>query len=401
VRSAILAGSLGMLMLFRAGGALAQAAPLKPGTRTISVSGHGEIKAKPDLMIVSFALDSKARSGAQCTDLLTKKTQKLVDAVKGLLGTTAKIETSNYSLSPVYEPDITAASQTQPAEPPRPPSIWTYNASITVFADTVAALAPLLDVAIAASPTVRVDGSGYRSEAELGPNARFDYNPPAATHLLPKPQFERQTSRPRPFVLLSIRATGPTPDEAINRGMQTADKLEKSLKAKAGGAGEILVSVPQFWITQAEQSYQGQMVEPTPVPQHQMYAGHTTVTVNTENLGSLGALIEAGMKAGATQLNSVSFTLDDAASSDNAAIAAASKEAATKAGTVANSMGVKLGKILNITVNAQVQPQMVYGATLQAAMGAASASSLQHAIMPVLPRELGVGAEVNALYEIE
>jgi uncharacterized protein YggE len=249
-----------MLMVLRTGIALAQAAPLKPGTRTISVSGHGEVKTKPDLMIVSFAVDSKAPSGARCTDLLTGKTQKLVDAVKRLLNASAKIETADYSLSPVYEPDVAAASQTQPAEPPSAPSIWTYNASITVFADTVAALAPLIDAAIAVSPTVRVEGSGYRSEAELGPSAQFDYNPPAATPLLATPKSERRTGRPKPFVLFSIRATGATPDEAIKSGMQLADKRAKSLKAKAEGAGEIMVSVPQFWITQAEQPYQRQMV---------------------------------------------------------------------------------------------------------------------------------------------
>lgn len=260
MRSALLAVSLGMLMVLRTGIALAQAAPLKPGTRTISVSGHGEVKTKPDLMIVSFAVDSKAPSGARCTDLLTGKTQKLVDAVKRLLNASAKIETADYSLSPVYEPDVAAASQTQPAEPPSAPSIWTYNASITVFADTVAALAPLIDAAIAVSPTVRVEGSGYRSEAELGPSAQFDYNPPAATPLLATPKSERRTGRPKPFVLFSIRATGATPDEAIKSGMQLADKRAKSLKAKAEGAGEIMVSVPQFWITQAEQPYQRQMV---------------------------------------------------------------------------------------------------------------------------------------------
>jgi uncharacterized protein YggE len=401
MRSAALAGSLGILMFLRAGMALAQAAPLKPGTRTISVSGHGEIKAKPDLMIVSLSVDSKARSGAKCTELLTGKTQKLVDAIKALLGGNAKIETSDYSLSPVYEPDATPAVQTQPAEPERPPSIWTYNVSITVTADTIAALAPLIDVAMAVGPTVRVDGSGYRSQGEFGPNAMFDYHGPLVARTRPQLAPERQLSRPRPFILFAANATSATPDEAIKQGMQLADKLEKTLKAKMGTAGEVVVSVPQFWITQAQQPYQRQMVEPTPVPQHQIYAGHAMVTVKTEKLDSLGALIETGMKAGATQLNSASFTLSDEATSDNAAIAAASKEAATKAGTAANSMNVKLGKILNISVNVHVQPQTIYGAALQGAVGAAPANSFQRAILPVLPRQVGVGAEVNVLYEIE
>lgn len=125
------------------------------------------------------------------------------------------------------------------------------------------------------------------------------------------------------------------------------------------------------------------------------------MTIKTEKLDLLGGLLEAGMKAGATQLNSVSFTLSDAAASDDAAIAAASKEAEAKARTVANSMAVKLGKILSVSVNAQVQPQMIYGAALQGAIGAAPANSIQRALLPVLPRQVGVGADVNVLYEIE
>jgi uncharacterized protein YggE len=165
--------------------------------------------------------------------------------------------------------------------------------------------------------------------------------------------------------MFTAHEQGATPDEALKQGTQLVDRLDKALRAKLGTSGDVAVSVPQFWITQVEQAYPRQMAEPTPVPEVRIYTAHTTVTVKTEKLDLLGALIEAGMKAGSTQLNSVSFTLSDAASSDNAAIAAASKEAAIKAGTVANSMGVKLGKILNISVNTQVQPQMIYAGALQ------------------------------------
>jgi uncharacterized protein YggE len=72
------------------------------------------------------------------------------------------------------------------------------------------------------------------------------------------------------------------------------------------------------------------------------------------------------------QLNSVSFTLNDPAASDNAAIVAAGKDAERKAQAVASSMGVKLGKALSISTNAQVQPQIIYGNVLRAAMSGAA-----------------------------
>jgi uncharacterized protein YggE len=105
MRLALLACSLGMLMVFRAGVGFAQAAPLKPATSKISVNGHSEVKAKPDLMVISFVIDSKAPSAAECTELQTKRTQKLVDALKAKLGAAAAIETSDSSLKETYEPE--------------------------------------------------------------------------------------------------------------------------------------------------------------------------------------------------------------------------------------------------------------------------------------------------------
>src|SRR5580658_4784128 len=116
----------------------------------------------------------------------------------------------------------------------------------------------------------------------------------------------------------------------------------------------------------------------------------TTVTATTGKLDSLGALVEAGMKAGASQLNSVSFTLSDPTAAGNAAIAAAAKNAEGKAATLAVSMNVKLVRILNISNSVQVQPRMVYGGYLQQAMVGRQmkSESAEAAIMPVLPREL-------------
>ena len=47
------------LVLLRTSEGFAQNAPLQPGTRTVTAAGFGEVKAKPDLMIVAFGIDSK------------------------------------------------------------------------------------------------------------------------------------------------------------------------------------------------------------------------------------------------------------------------------------------------------------------------------------------------------
>lgn len=103
------------------------------------------------------------------------------------------------------------------------------------------------------------------------------------------------------------------------------------------------------------------------------------------------------MAAGVSQLNSVSFTLSTDAAARKEAIEAASRDAQTKAESVVNSMGVKLGKVLSISINAQVQPQVVYGHSF----GVSGPGAEVQRIMPVLPHEVGFTAEVNAIYEIQ
>ena len=396
MRPSILVGSLGMLMVLRAGAALAQAAPLKPGTRTISVSGHGEIKTKPDLMVVSFAVNNTAPSAEQCTKLQMEKTQRLVDTLKAKLGANAKVETSDYTLNPSYEPD-----NTQPGQTEESPAEWTYKATITAGTDDIAALGSLVDAGLAAGAS-DVAGSGFqffpadnRASSAPKPNARFDNHVSSMVTGFPSESAMKQ----RPSVSLEVETHGATADQAVSRGTQISDKVERALKAKLGDHGVLMVQ--SFGILKSAPS----QVQPAntfrPVPERRIYSAHTTVTAKTNKLDSLGALIEAGIKAGATQLNLVRFTLEDPAASNNAAIAAAVKDAASRAKMIATSMGVTLGKPLSISSNAQVQQQTIYGNVFGAAMSGLPTASVQHAIMPVLPHDLDVGANVNVVYEIE
>jgi len=394
MRLALFVWSLGMLMVFRTGVGFAQAAPLKPITPKISVNGHSEVKAKPNLVIVSFLIDSKAPTAAECRELQTNKTQKLVDALKAKLGAAA-IETSDPSLKETYEP----ASAEKP-QPEKSPAVWTYKATIVAGADDLAILGSLIDTGLAAGASA-VEGSGFKffpvkspTPSTAKPIAR-DFNSPS------RQPDEFQAGNPMkqmPSVSLEVETHGATADQAIKLGTQITGKVEQALKGKLGDHGE--VTMENFGILPPPVPQPQQINSFPPLPEQKMFNAHTTVTAKTEKFEVLGALIEAGMKAGATQLDSASFTLSDEAVSDNAVIAAATKEAETKARTVAKTMTVKLGKLVNVSVNVQIQPQVVSGAALQSAIKSAPANSLQDAIIPLLPRELSVNATVNAIYEI-
>ena len=380
--------------------ALAQEAPLKPGIRTISVSGHGEIKTKPDLMIVSFSVDSTAPSADQCTELQTEKSRKLVDTLKAKLAEKAKIETSDYSLGPTYEAENTATAPS----PEVPPAVWSYKATITAGSDDIAILGALVDAGLAAGAT-DVAGSGFHFFPGKITAAPSPKNPriilPGGSMVGGVPTFQSENPmKQMPSVSLEIETHGATADEAVRQGAQITEKVQTALRKKLGAHGELMVenfSILKTPPTQGQATPSFRQV----ARERKVYAAHVTVTASTEKLDALGVLIEAGMKAGATQLNSVSFTLNNPATAGKEAIASASKNAQEKAEAVASSMGVKLGRVLSISTNVQVQPQMLYGRALQETMGAAAPAMAERAIMPVMPHELGVIADVNGVYEIQ
>jgi uncharacterized protein YggE len=383
-----------MLMAFRAAVGFAQAAPPKP-TPKISVNGHSEVKAKPDLMVVSFVVDSKAPSATECTELQTKKTQKLVEALKAKISGAA-IETSDSSLKETYEPE--SAENTQPE---KSPAVWTYRATIVAAADDLAILGSLIDAGLAAGAST-VEGSGFKFfpvKSATPPTAKpiaRDFN---SLSRQPEGLQAGNPMKQMPSVSLEVETHGATADQAIRLGTQVTGKVEKALKDKLGDHGE--VTMENFGILQPPPPQPQEINSFPPPPEQEMFNAHTTVTAKTEKIDLLGALIEVGMKAGATRLDSASFTLSDEIASDNAAIAAAFKEAETRAQTVAKTMTVKLGKLQNVSVNLQVQPQVIDGVALQSAISSASTNSLQDAITPLLPHELSVSASVNAIYEIQ
>jgi len=71
----------------------------------ITVSGEGKVYAKPDVALISFGVTSQAKTVADVTKSNTDKMNSVIDAVKKLGVADADIQTTNYSLNPVYSND--------------------------------------------------------------------------------------------------------------------------------------------------------------------------------------------------------------------------------------------------------------------------------------------------------
>jgi uncharacterized protein YggE len=86
-----------------------------PSPRTIAVTGQGEVKAPPDLAVISFAVETTAPTAGAAVAENARKSTALAEAIKKQLGDTGKVSTTRYSVDPVYEQRERGAA----AAPPR------------------------------------------------------------------------------------------------------------------------------------------------------------------------------------------------------------------------------------------------------------------------------------------
>jgi uncharacterized protein YggE len=71
--------------------------------RTISVTGKGEVKAAPDRVALSFAVETTAARAADAVGENAKRSAAVAAAVKSLLGADDTVTTTRYSIEPRYE----------------------------------------------------------------------------------------------------------------------------------------------------------------------------------------------------------------------------------------------------------------------------------------------------------
>jgi uncharacterized protein YggE len=123
------------------------------------------------------------------------------------------------------------------------------------------------------------------------------------------------------------------------------------------------------------------------------YTATNNVSVRVDNLSMVGNVIDAGLKAGANQLEGVQFRLRNEQPSREQALREAVQEARGKARAMADALGVNLGEVLEASEgNVSVAPRMqAFAAVAQAAAPAAT---------PVSPGEIEVHANVTIRYRI-
>lgn len=98
------------------------------------------------------------------------------------------------------------------------------------------------------------------------------------------------------------------------------------------------------------------------------YEARNTVTAKSEDLETVGAMLDALVRAGVNTINGVEFSVEDPEAALSKARAQAIKDAKEKALSMANAAGVSLGPLLSLNennFNANPMPRMMMSARME------------------------------------
>jgi len=128
------------------------------------------------------------------------------------------------------------------------------------------------------------------------------------------------------------------------------------------------------------------------------YRATTTLTVTTQDLDKVAALIQAAVDAGANQLNGLSFSVKDTDKLLESALDLAVDDAKAKAERVANRLGAKVVRVMSISVMDNGTPMYTNRGSKDLAYGEAMPAA---APAPVFSGESTFTASVSVVFEIQ
>ena len=226
--------------------------------------------------------------------------------------------------------------------------------------------------------------------------------------LAPSIVFAQQVREAAPPVIIvsSTSQVEAVPDQAtvrlgVVRQAQTAQSAQNETnRAVQAILAEIAkLGVPAARIQTSRLTltpvYAPQRPDNREAPRIVMYNATNMVSVDLDNLGQIGPVIDAGLTAGANQLEGVRFGLKNDALVRDKALRQAVADARRKAEAMADALGVRLVGVLEANesgVSIIAQDEAVSARFMAAQAGAVST--------PVSPGELEVRASVTVKYSI-
>ncbi len=175
---------------------------------------------------------------------------------------------------------------------------------------------------------------------------------------------------------------------AQQQNAERTDAVVRTLKSAAGAGSEVKTS---GYSLQPQRIYR----ENQP-PTITGYEARNTVTVTIGDLTKVGPVIDAAAQSGANDIGGVSFTLRKDRPARDEALTLATREAMSKAQVIAQALGGRVVRIVEVQEEGTVRPRPMYEAeTARSMMAQKSAST------PIEIGNLEITGRVQVVAEVE
>jgi uncharacterized protein YggE len=125
------------------------------------------------------------------------------------------------------------------------------------------------------------------------------------------------------------------------------------------------------------------------------YRVNTTIEVKTTDVDKIGEIITKATESGATTISSIGFDLSDETKSltKKEALAEATRDASEKALAIAQSLGLKIERVVYIS-----ETEVLFPGPLMAPQGLGEVRAEEVTAPVILPQEIEVTATLNIIY---
>jgi uncharacterized protein YggE len=189
------------------------------------------------------------------------------------------------------------------------------------------------------------------------------------------------------ILTLAVVTQNASASEAQAENASRTEAVVRAVRAAAGAGAEVRTSgyslQPQF-------AYK----EGAP-PSITSYVARNAVTLTTGDLNRVGRVIDAASAAGANSIDGLSFTLRRDQRARNEALSSAVVEARAKAQVIADALGGRVARVVEVQESGTVRPVPVYEREVGQIALARQAST------PIESGSLEIRAQVQLVAEIE
>jgi hypothetical protein len=190
------------------------------------------------------------------------------------------------------------------------------------------------------------------------------------------------------YIYMGVHIERPSAADAVAANNANTQKLLDALKAAGVAEADLRTSNFSIW--------QNTPYGPDGQPGAPVYAVDNTVYVTVRDLAKLGDLLDAAVRAGANNINSIQFDVADKTQALTDARKAAVEAARKQAGELAEAAGVKLGEIQGIQYYDSAPIMYAEAKGLGGGGGAAADVSV-----PINPGQMQITATVTINFEIK